>query len=95
MQTEVKKMDQIAFNKDQVRYPDPADLPIIGLPIFEDGLKCKQCLYLCRTRKGIQDHCKEEHDWVNPQKRGRQKKEVQQEKMWEEDQHCQRFFEFA
>lgn len=95
MQEEVKKIDQVAFEKSQVKYPDPADPPIPGLPIFEDGFRCKQCQYMCRHRTGIQDHCKEEHNWVNPQKRGRQKKEAQQEKMWEEGQQCQRFFEFA
>jgi len=95
MQEEVKRMDQVAFDKDQVKYPDPADSPIAGLPVFEDGFACKKCLYLCRHRTGIQSHCKEVHDWVNLQKRGRQKKDVQQEKIWEEGQHCQRFFEFA
>ena len=70
MQEEVKKMDQIAFEKDQVSYPGPTDSPIAGLPIFEDGFACKKCLYLCRHRTGMQTHCKEEHNWVNTQKRG-------------------------
>jgi hypothetical protein len=48
-----------------------------------------------QDRTGIQRHCKEQHNYSNPQKRGRQKKGAEQDKMWEERQHCQRFFEFA
>ena len=53
MQEEVKKMDQIAFDKDKVCYLNLADSPIAGLPIFKDGFACKQYLYLYRSKKGI------------------------------------------
>lgn len=105
LQQEAESNTHLAFQKDQVKYPDPHDLPIIGLPVWEDGFKCKaqipsgtECSYICRSRRGIQQHCKEEHNWTNPRKRGRNSKRKDYEKdsfMWVEKQHCQRFFEFA
>lgn len=102
MQEEVKKIDQIAFKKDQVSYPDLVGSPIIGLPTFEDRLKYKaktgqdiECRYICRDLRTMKSHCRAQYSQSNSQKRGRQKKGVQQDKMQEESQHCQRFFEFA
>ena len=46
----------------------------------------------------MQKHCKTEHNWKNTQKRGgdvRKKTVGGDNRMWEEGQHCQRFFEFA
>ena len=77
-------MDRIAYEKDRVSYPDQASSPIPGLPIFEDGFVCKACSYICRHRTGMQSHCREEHGWINPQRKGRQKKGAQQDKVWEE-----------
>jgi hypothetical protein len=91
----LQRLEGIAFEKHQVIYPEPKQTPIQGLPIYEDGFVCKECQYTCRHRTGIQRHCKEQHNYSNPQKRGRQKKGAEQDKMWEESQHCQRFFEFA
>ena len=95
IQEEVDQAEGIAFEKDQVLYPGLQEPPIPGLPVFKDGFACKACIYICRSKRGIQEHCKDQHRWSNPQKRGRQKKGAEQDKMWKEGQHCQRFFEFA
>jgi hypothetical protein len=91
----VDKAEGIAFEKGQVLYPGVEEPPILGLPIFRDGFACKECIYICRSKRGIQEHCKGQHGWINPQKRGRQEKRAEQDQTWEESQDCQRFFEFA
>lgn len=105
LQQEVESFSDIAFQKDQVKYPDPTDSPITGLPVYEDGFKCKaqttpgiECSYICRSKRGIQQHCKEDHSWTNSRKRGRQaqaKDGTKDNYIWVANQHCQRFFEFA
>jgi superfamily II DNA helicase RecQ len=93
----------VARKKDDVRYPHPHDAPISGLPIYSDGLKCngsdetgETCRYICRTIRGIQQHCKQQHGWVNRQKRGdriTERKKHSPNRMWTDEQHCQRLFE--
>jgi hypothetical protein len=95
IQEEVLRAEGIAFVKHQVVYPDPEEPPIPGLPILKDRIVCKECQYTCRHRTRIQRHYKEQHNYSNPQKKERQKKGAEQDKMWEESQHCQRVFEFA
>jgi hypothetical protein len=65
----VQKAGGIALEKHQVTYPDPEEPPILGLPIFEDGLVClaemtqgTQCRYICRDISTMQKHCKAEHN---------------------------------
>ena len=105
MQEEVNKTDRIAQQKDQVKYPDLADLPILGLPIFKDGLKCKgktiqdiECKYICRDLRTMKTHCRTEHNWKNPQRGGRdirKKRAIREGRLQERGQHYQKFFEFA
>jgi hypothetical protein len=105
IQEEVQKAEGIVFEKHQVTYPDPEEPPILGLPIFEDGLVCQaqrtqgtQCRYVCRDVGTMQKHCKVEHNWENTQKRGgdsRKKTAGGNNKIWKEGQYCQRFFKFA
>lgn len=68
---------QIARTARDIICPKPQDRPIEGLPIYYSGLRCTgsderglQCLYVCRTVRGIQDHCQRRHDWTNEQQRG-------------------------
>ena len=86
-----------------MQYPSPAAAAIKWLPIYYTGLQCtaiceeggSPCQYVCCTVKGMQKHCKEVHRWRNPQRRGGNRKHRQQatvEKMWQENQSCQRFF---
>lgn len=92
----------IALVESDVIYPKSSEPPLDALPIYFDGLKCtgsdaqgQPCLYICRTPCGIQQHCKEEHDWENKQKRGgdvRAKQTHSANKLWECNKACQRFF---
>jgi hypothetical protein len=84
IQEEVDRAEGIAFEKHQVLYPGPQEPSIPGLPVFQDGFACKEYIYICRTKRGIQEHCKDQHRWLNPQKRGRQKRGAEEDKIWEE-----------
>ena len=44
---------------------------ISELAIYSDGLVCSYCSYISRSRRPIQDHLKEFHDWENSRSRGR------------------------
>lgn len=63
---------------EDVIYPELSDAAVEGLPLYNDGLRCvskdelgRPGQYVCRTIRGIQEHCKREHGWVDSQKRGR------------------------
>ena len=93
----------VANRKEDIQYPSPQDVPVTGLPVHSDGLRCtavteqgSQCRYICRTMQGIQQHCKQQHGWGNRQKRGdpiAKRQKHSPNKMWQDGQHCQRFFE--
>ena len=41
----------------------------------------------------MREHCKDVHNWINPQKKGRPRKGYREKKVpWQEGVHCQRFF---
>jgi len=98
----VQSLPQLALVESDVIYPRPDQPPINTLPIFFDGLKCtgkhedgNACRYMCRTITGIQKHCKDEHGWINIQKRGgdaRDKQVHSENRLWECNRACQRFF---
>ena len=101
-------LGDVAHSVEDVQYPgvDIAQ-PVAGFAVYEDGMRCTarggdgvRCRYVCRgkTPSGIQKHCNEQHRWVNRQKRGgnaRDKAVHSANKMWQEGQCCQRFFEFG
>lgn len=96
------KILDIARIETDVIYPPTGQAPIDCLPLFFDGLKCLgkdaqgcDCTYVCRTKYSMQEHCKREHGWINPQKRGgdvRSKQATSAGKLWRCDCACQRFF---
>lgn len=46
-------------------------LPILQLEkVKTDGQKCRACPYISCARQKIQKHCRVEHGWANPCKRG-------------------------
>ena len=55
--------------------------PIVPLPFLSIQQNCYQCIaptsssYQCNfiraSEKGIKEHCRKEHQWINPRKRGR------------------------
>lgn len=97
-----EKIDSVAWDKEQVIYPEPNSPPVEGFPIYRNGYRCvstqhtgNECGYICRSIPGIQDHCKTTHGWKNEQKPGGNvyKKTTQSpNRLWDEGQACQTFF---
>ena len=100
--TKVQSLPDLAHKECQVVYPKSKAASIDGLPVYHDGLRCiarntrgKRCRYVCRTIQGIHEHCKDDHGWVNAQKRGgnvRIKKAHSSNRLWRINVACQRFF---
>jgi len=96
-----KDIQDIAHAKEDIRYPEPTSAPVPVLPVYTEGFQCTQagCQYICQGLKNIQRHYRVEHRWVNPQKRGRQRREererIEEQKPWREGVSYQRFFEYA
>ena len=101
----VEELSGIARVPSDVVYPSPSDPPITGLPVYFDGLECEAsgpigatCSYICRTPRGMREHCEQRHDWVNSQKRGgdaRSKRIHSSNKIRTENHACQRLFKVA
>lgn len=98
-----RALEAVAHSKEGVNYPQANEEPVEGLEVFNDGLQCmgqrdgKPCGYVCRTAFGIQKHCRLEHGWMNERGRGgnvRKKGKQALNRMWEDKQSCQRFFEY-
>lgn len=98
----VTKDTRLAHTESEVIYPAPTDAPLEQLPVYFDGLKCAArgqptgtCRYVCRTIRGMQDHCERRHGWVNIQRRGgnaHTKQSHAPNKLWTCNTACQRFF---
>ena len=95
------KLTNVAQQAEDVQYPTADSDPIDELPVFHDGLRCtietsiRACNYVCRHRTGIQQHCREKHNWKNPRKRRRYPAADQSSEAarpWTTGQACQRFF---
>jgi hypothetical protein len=92
--------DQKALAAEGFALPPPTATAIAALGHPKtDGLRCtfevngERCQYVSRHEQPIQEHCKDVHNWINPQKRGRPHKDNREKKVpWEEGVHCQRFF---
>ncbi|KAM0714674.1 hypothetical protein Q7P37_003053 [Cladosporium fusiforme] len=103
--SQVEELSGIARVLSDVVYPSPSDPPITGLPVYFDGLKCEApgpdgtpCSYICRTPRGMRQHCKQRHGWVNSQKRGgdsRSKQTHASNRIWTVNCACQRLFKVA
>ena len=68
----IEALDGITRRKEDVIYLEPNTIAITGLPLFENGFRCtweddndRQCPYICQTKRAIQQHCRDEHQWVN------------------------------
>lgn len=53
-------------------------IPYIEEP-KRDGLRCRKCRYVTRKVRVMQQHCKEQHNWVNDWKKGGNIKAKKQE----------------
>ena len=70
--SEIEATTELARTHAEVIYPVSTDPLIASLPTFFDGLKCQGkegqsavCLYVCRTARGMREHCYRKHSWVN------------------------------
>lgn len=98
----VEDCSTLANIHEEVVYPNLTDPPVPYLPVYFDGLRCDwvsdreiACSYVCRDLRLMRKHCKQEHGWVNQQKRGgdvRMKSLHTRNKIWTPDCACQRFF---
>ncbi|MCJ1360886.1 MAG: hypothetical protein MMC33_010895, partial [Icmadophila ericetorum] len=82
---------------EQLIIPTNIPNPIDNLVVYHDGHQCERCHYICRSKLRMQTHCRQEHGWVNPQRRGHTMKNqrrmgVEMERSWKEGVYCQRFF---
>jgi uncharacterized C2H2 Zn-finger protein len=89
-----------ATSAEAVVVPAPASHPVAHLPVYRDGLKCcaetqarNQCGHIVRTLRDMQEHCRKEHGWTNPRKRGRPYETDQAggNHLWVEGVWCQKF----
>lgn len=67
-------------------------IPFLESP-RKDGLGCLQCPYISRQLQKIQAHCRTQHGWINPKKRGRLASTSEIPPVpWRTGVVCQRFF---
>ena len=96
----MNSIEGLATTADEIVYPQPESEPIPHLPILRSKLKCifseadgSMCGRIYERVKHMQIHCREEHGWVNPRKRGRTPRSVDPDanKLWVENVQCQQF----
>lgn len=96
-----QQKEGVAHSKENIKYPETREGPVLGLPVYQNGFQCKysECRYICQGLKNIRRHCQNEHDWKNPQKKSsptkEQKEQAERGKVWREGVSYQRFFEYA
>ena len=81
----------ISTLKDFLSSFDTTSSFISKLAIYNDGLACPYYLYISRSIRPIENHLKENHDWVNNRIRGR-KKRLNENDPWTINVPCQQFF---
>ena len=52
-----------AMEEDDVIYPGPASTPLPHLPVYQNGLQCRECGRIYRHIKRMQEHCRQQHGW--------------------------------
>jgi superfamily II DNA or RNA helicase len=92
----VKALTDWAACPEEVVYPTSEAPPLSHLLLFEDGFRCRMepCGHIVRGLQNIQNHCRREHGWNNPRKRGRPHQGAQQAPgslMWTAGVCCQKF----
>jgi hypothetical protein len=86
-----------ATSAEEVVYPRPDTPTVAHLPVYKDGFMCQAdtrgvCSFIVRTLQGIQKHCRDEHGWTNPRKRGRPyQSEEAGSASWREGVWCQKY----
>ncbi|KAH5708161.1 hypothetical protein HBI18_241080 [Parastagonospora nodorum] len=57
-------LQQWAFDEGDVLFPDAATRPLPHLPVYTDGLQCRECGRIYRSTRGMQAHCRKDHAWT-------------------------------
>ena len=99
----VADLQPLAWEHNDVVYPEAGLEPIPNIPIYKNGLECGNaaragCGFVCETRNAMIKHCKSQHNWVSRKGRGGSKRTKEQEdpnQMWTEGIRLQRLFEYA
>lgn len=60
-----------ANHADDVVFPRQDAAPLPHLPVYKNGLKCKECGHIYTHIKGMQQHCRQEHGWQGTRQRSR------------------------
>jgi hypothetical protein len=93
---QIKGLIQDTRGLESFEFPKPNSPAIPELrAVMLDGLQCRECPYICRNERKMQGHCKNVHNWVNNQKKGRpsyKKRQSNPERPWISGVHCQQFF---
>ncbi|GME31215.1 uncharacterized protein LTHEOB_12917, partial [Neofusicoccum parvum] len=91
----------LIISPSELQVPARVQQPIAELPLFEDGLLCQRepgsCQYICRSKRIMKDHWREEHGWSLRGGKGRLARRVEEsleERFWKAAKRvrCQRFF---
>jgi hypothetical protein len=96
MEARVLNIPYIIKDQEALRqwaYPIPTSSPIPFLnPPIKEGLGCNTCLYVVREVRRMQQHCRQEHGWVNDwRKGGNVKQRAKQDRKpvpWRTGVHC-------
>jgi RecQ family ATP-dependent DNA helicase len=100
---EIERVDGLVRERiklNQLVFPPTSNPPIPELQEpRKDGMKCqfqdsqgRPCRFIACQVPNIQQHCREEHGWSNPQKKGGQRKGEVRDVPWRSGVHCQHFF---
>ncbi|KFY61245.1 hypothetical protein V496_05109, partial [Pseudogymnoascus sp. VKM F-4515 (FW-2607)] len=95
-----KESRRFIVNQVGFQYPPPDRIAIPGLAKPRtDGLGCpfekndERCRFVHPQEQRMREHCRDAHQWKNPQKRGRPCKDCPKEDVpWRRGVSCQRFF---
>jgi len=95
-----KDNDGLLQQPDELEVPQFITSAIPQLALYTDGLRCEvepeECYYICRSEKGMREHCRKEHGWTRYKRGGRysllEEAEAQRERPWPwTSVTCQRF----
>ena len=101
---QIQDIPGIAQAPSEVEYPRPDEGACNSFRLYTDGLRCtadsngRQCEYITRTIRGIQEHCRKTHGWKNARGKGGnvgQKTVPTANQPWDTNQACQQLFHAA
>jgi hypothetical protein len=100
---QLAQITDVARTPEELVLPAPGERAVEFISIHEDGRKCtftqtdgQPCQFISRgALQNMKRHCRIEHGWLNPDKKGGQRRIVEEDrpsKPWRENVHCQTIF---